>query len=190
MQLPLEDYLSNRRSVKIMDMKGEAPSISELQKIMRIASRTPDHGKIVPWRFCVLPQENRSSFCSLVEKATRNRYSDPSPETVEKELSPFKKNLGIIILIFSPVDHFKIPLWEQQLTCGAVGMNILHAAHAYGYVAQWLTGWISDDQTINAKLGLQEQEKIAGYFYIGNSDQKPEDRARPNMSEIITSWEG
>ncbi len=178
-------YLATRRSGKPRDMVAPGPDMATLDQILQIAMRTPDHGKLFPWRFVHL--HDRIAFAQLMAKAFTAANPDARPSQVEAAVAPAHMAPTLIALMFAPQPSAKIPLWEQQMSVGAVGMNLLHSAHAHGFVASWITGWACYDANVRAAL-CQDEESIVGFFFIGSPAQPLEERPRPEPSTIIRSW--
>jgi nitroreductase len=130
---------------------------------------------------------DRAAFAELMAKAFSAVNPDARPSQVEAAVAPARMAPTLIALLFAPQPSNKIPLWEQQMSVGAVGMNLLHAAHAHGFVASWITGWASYDANVRAAL-CEGEESIAGFFFIGTPAIPLEERPRPEPSEIIRSW--
>jgi nitroreductase len=178
-------YLSTRRSGKPREMIAPGPNAETLDAILEIAMRTPDHGKLFPWRFVKVT--DRQALTSLFEKAFLAANPDARPAQVEAAIAPALIAPELVVLLYAPQDSAKIPIWEQQLSAGAAGMNLLHAAHAHGFVASWITGWAAYDETIKAEL-CQGQERIAGFFYMGSPAQPLEERPRPDFDGIVRTF--
>src|SRR4051812_9575234 len=158
--------LETRRSGKPRELTGPGPTAEELQRMLAIAARVPDHGKLTPWRFVTVADDQREAFAELLKGALEQEDPDALPAVVEKA-GQFAHYAGqLVVLISGPVENHKIPVWEQQLSCGAAGMNFLTAAHALGYVAGWVTGWQAYSPTVNAAF-CTPGERIAGFLFIG-----------------------
>lgn len=181
----LPAYLATRRSGKPRDMVAPGPDAGQLDAILRLAMRTPDHGKLFPWRFVKI--EDRAAFAALLEKAFVAANPEARPAQIEAATAAAFMAPTLVILLYAPQPSPKIPMWEQQMSVGAVGMNLLHAAHAYGFVASWITGWASYDPLVRDAL-CQDDEQIAGLFYIGSPGQPLEERPRPEPESIIRVW--
>lgn len=182
------DLLKTRRSLKPFDMTGPGPSPAELETILTIGARVPDHGKIVPWRFIVFEGDARARAGEIFARVFRLKNVTATPDQVEAEKKRFTHAPLVIAVVSKTAAHVKVPAWEQELSAGASAMNIVHAAHALGYVANWLTGWMAFDRDVLDAFGLTPDEKIAGYIHIGKSERATEDRPRPSLSEIVTKF--
>jgi len=182
------ELLLKRRSTVAANLKDPGPDEEQLKTLLRIAARVPDHGKLAPWRFIVFQGEPRAAFGRILAEITKRNLPESTEERVELEAGRFMRAPVIIAVISSSELHPKIPQWEQVLSAGAVCQNLLVAASAMGYAAQWITEWYAYDDGVRAPLKLAEQEKVAGFIYIGSSDEIPEDRRRPNLDELITYW--
>jgi nitroreductase len=178
-------YLASRRSGKPREMAAPGPDAEALANILQLAARTPDHGKLFPWRFVII--EDRAAFADLLQRAFIAANSDARPAQIEAAVAPALMAPTLILLVHSPQVSTKIPDWEQQLSTGAVAMNLLHAVHAHGFAASWITGWASYDEIVRAEI-CQGEERIAGLFFIGTASQKLEERPRPDMAAITRHW--
>lgn len=183
------ELLQTRRSPAIPDLIGPGPNASELETILKLAVRVPDHGKLAPWRFIVFEGDARLKAGDLIAAAFRADHPDASPEHVETERRRLAHAPLVIALVSRAAPHVKIPEWEQELSAGALGMNVLHAAHALGYCAKWITEWYAYDRRVLDALGLKPHERIAGFLHIGRVAKKPEERPRPALSDIVTRFE-
>ena len=181
----LPAYLASRRSGKPRDMVSPGPDAAQLDTILHLAMRTPDHGKLFPWRFVTVG--DRDAFAALLEKAFVATNPDARPAQIEAAIAPARFAPTLVLLLYAPQESAKIPLWEQQMSVGAVGMNLLHAAHAHGFVASWITGWASYDPIVREAV-CEGEEQIAGLFYIGTASQPLEERPRPDPQNIIRHW--
>lgn len=179
--------LETRRSGRPRDLVEPGPTAEELERILAIAARTPDHGKLHPWRFVHVSRDRRSAFSDLLFAAYRAEQGEPSEATAEAIARLAFQAPELVVVLFSPKESAKIPLWEQQLSCGAAAMNLEHAAHALGYAAGWITGWPAYSAQVRDAFG-SESEKIAGFIYIGSPGMPLEERARPALDEVISRW--
>jgi nitroreductase len=180
------ERLQSRRSANIPDLSGPGPSEAEIETLLTVAARVPDHGKLVPWRFLVLRKESRAPLAESLAACFRRDHPDATPEQIEKERARFANSPLIVAVISRAAPHAKIPEWEQILSAGAACMNLLHAAHALGYGANWVTGWPAYDRSCLDLLGVQANERVAGIIHIGKPPGPREDRARPKLEDIVT----
>lgn len=181
-------YLQTRRSGKPRDMVAPGPGEPEIDAMIAIAARTPDHGKLAPWRFVVVPQDRRAAFAALLRRA--QAVENPQATEAQLEASDRFAHEGeaLIVVLSAPVDSH-IPRWEQELSAGAATMNLLHAAHAMGYVASWLTGWAAFSDTVRDAFGTPG-DRIAGFVFIGSPGRPLDERPRPDPARIGTRWNG
>src|SRR5689334_5780562 len=184
------ELLSTRSSFKAAVLTAPGPSASEIDKILTIASRVPDHGKLTPWRFILFEADARLAAGAAIATAFRAKYPDAKPDQVEFERKRLAQAPLVIAVVSRAGPHVKIPEWEQVLSAGAAAMNLVLAAHALGYGANWITGWYAYDRAVLGALGLKDNEKVAGFIHIGSPTHPPEDRPRPPLAEIATRFEG
>ncbi len=184
--------LEERRSVPLPWLAHPAPTRSEVERILSIAARVPDHGTLEPWRFIVVEDQAKSDLASRLSEryAAENASSDGAQ--IERARNSIKETLEksplVIVVVSRPDPASRIPEWEQVLSAGAVCMNLLLAARASGFGAIWLTGWAAYSPAASRVLGAQEGEKIAGILHIGTPTTVPSDRRRPDMERIVTYW--
>ena len=181
----LTQYLATRRSGKPREMIAPGPDAGTLDAILRLAMRTPDHGKLFPWRFVKIA--DRQAFSELFKTAFIAANPDARPAQIDASTAPAMMAPCLVVLLHAPQESIKIPEWEQQLSTGAVAMNLLHAVHAHGFVASWITGWATYDSTITAAL-CQGRERIAGLFFIGSASHPLEERPRPDFDAVVRSF--
>lgn len=180
------DLLLSRRSGSAKLMAGPGPDQAQLDQILAAAARVPDHGKLFPWRFIVIEGEAQDRFGAVLADALPADKADERNREIE--LTRFKRAPIVVAVVSRITPDHKIPVWEQQLSSGAVCMNMLLAAHTLGFVANWLTEWCAYDQKVTAALGLKADERIAGFVYIGTSKIKLEERPRPDMTQIVSRF--
>jgi nitroreductase len=180
------ELLKTRRSVKPQELGGPAPSAAEIETLLTIASRVPDHGKLTPWRFIVFSGDARLTAGDAIAAAFLANHPEAKPEHVEMERTRLSRAPLVIAVVSRAGPHVKIPEWEQVLSAGAAAMNLVLAAHALGYAASWITEWYAYDRRVLDALGLGPDEKIAGFVHIGRPAVPPTDRPRPPLSEIVT----
>lgn len=183
----LLSLLRTRRSGKPRQMAGARPSSEELDQMLTIAARTPDHGKLTPWRFLVVEDRQRDAFADMLRAALAEEEAEAGPARhhMEEEFAHYQG--ALVVLLSAPVPGHKVPVWEQELSCGAAGMNLLIAAHALGYVGGWLTGWRAYSPLVAASI-CRPGERIAGFIFIGEPGSELEERARPALSDVTRRW--
>lgn len=180
--------LRTRRSGRAREMVGPGPTDEQLRQILEIAVRTPDHGKLAPWRFVVVGREQREEFAALLRRALTANDPEAGPAHHQKADDFARQGEALVVLLSAPVENHKIPVREQEMSCGAVGMNLLHAAHAMGFVGSWLTGWAAYDPTVRSAFCLGN-ERIAGFFFFGSPGVPLTERPRPALESVIRGWE-
>jgi nitroreductase len=181
-------YLSTRRSGKPRDLAAPGPSIDQMREMVRIAVRTPDHGKLAPWRFVIVPDDKREALATLLADSYRAEKPEAGRLEIEAMLQ-FARQAPAVIVVLSSPKQSKIPLWEQELSVGAASMNLLHAAHAMGFAGGWLTGWPAYSEAVRDAFGSTE-EKIAGFVFLGTPGRELEERPRPELDDVVSLWEG
>src|SRR5215510_3643032 len=183
------ELLQTRRSLKPIELIGPGPSGAEIETLLTIASRVPDHGKLTPWRFIVFEGEARLTAGQAIETVFRAKYPDAKPDQLDYERKRLARAPLVIAVVSRAGPHVKIPEWEQVLSAGAAAMSLVLAAHALGYGANWITEWYAYDRAVLDALGLKDNEKVAGFIHIGTPKHAPEDRPRPALAEIATRFE-
>lgn len=181
------DLLLGRRSISARRMVDPAPDRAQMTQILTAATRVPDHGKLAPWRYIVLTGDDRAKLGAAIAEALE--VEQEASEKVREKMSDYGNQAPMcVIAVFSPNHGRPIPLFEQQLSMGASIMTMITAAHALGFVANWLTGWGSTSKTVAAKLGLADHESIAGFIFMGSEGEAPTDRPRPDLDTIV-QWD-
>lgn len=179
--------LTTRRSGKPRDLAAPGPDKAQLQEMCAIACRTPDHGKLAPWRFVIVDPEQRDAFAALLLDA----YRTDRPEAKRLELESIEQFArqapALVVALSSPRTDSQIPLWEQELSTGAACMNLLHAAHAMGFAGGWLTTWAAFNDQVRDAFGAAP-ERIAGFIFIGTPTRPLEERPRPDLAQTVQTW--
>jgi nitroreductase len=180
--------LTTRRSFKAVELAGPGPSAAEIDTLLTVASRVPDHGKLTPWRFIVFEGDARRAAGEAIAAAFAAKYPQAKPEHVAAERARLLRAPLVVAVVSRAGPHVKIPEWEQVLSAGAAAMSLVIAAHALGYGANWITEWYAYDRGVLDALGLKPHERIAGFVHIGRPPGPPEDRPRPPLDEIATRF--
>jgi nitroreductase len=183
----LLSLLETRRSGKPRELVGPGPTATELEQILTIAARTPDHGKLFPWRFVTVADDQRDALQAvLLDALSTNPDCGEAHRQKEREFAHYPGQL--VVLISAPVANHKIPLWEQELSCGAAGMNLLLAAHALGYVGGWVTGWRTYSEQVRAAF-CGPGERIAGFIFLGHAGRDLDERPRAPLATVWRPWQ-
>lgn len=180
------DMLRTRRSVPPHLMAEPGPDAAELETLLTLASRVPDHGKLAPWRFLVVEGEGRAKAGELIAAAFLADEPGAAPDRIEQERRRLARAPLVVGVVSRARPHAKIPDWEQVLSVGAVCMNLIVAANAMGFATAWLTEWYAYDRRVLDALGLDPDEKIAGFIHVGGKVEAPSDRPRPALADIVT----
>lgn len=176
-------FLARRRSVSALSMVGPGPAPDEIADLLRLASRSPDHGKLAPWRFIILAGEQKDAFAGRLEALARARGDDRAAGKLAKLRTP-----PTCIAVVSSPRESEIPEWEQRLSAGAVCATLVFSATAMGYGANWITDWYAYDPDACAVLGLQGEEKVAGFILLGEATEPPRERERPDPAALTSVW--
>ncbi len=179
--------LQTRRSGKPRDMVAPGPSPQQLREMVAIAARTPDHGKLAPWRFVIVPDAARPALVERLIEIQRTEKPDCTVRDEEATAQFVTQAPALVVVLSAPVHGHKIPLWEQELSAGAACMNLLHAAHACGFVGGWLTGWAAYSDKVRDLFG-EAPQRIVGFVFIGTPGRDLEERPRGELSEIVHQW--
>jgi len=180
------DLLLSRRSCAARAMTGPGPSQDQLADILKAGARVPDHGKLFPWRFIVFEGEGRERFAAILADVLAQENAGPGQiEEWRARVTAAPVAIGVVS---RARELIKIPVWEQELSAGAACQNMLIAAHALGFVANWLTEWYAYHPVVKQKLGLQPGERMAGFVYVGSPKEELEERVRPEMDKIVTRF--
>ena len=183
-EAPLLTHIAHRRSASAQALHAPGPNADELDAILRLAARAPDHGKLFPWRFIVLEGEAKACFATrLAALAGGQADPDKARQALRKLTAP-----PLAVAVISRVETGKIPEWEQVLSAGSVCTLMLLAAQGFGYGANWITDWYSYDADATALLGLAANERVAGFVYVGTAAEAPLERVRPDVAALTTRW--
>lgn len=180
--------LQTRRSGKPRDLGAPGPDDAQLRAMLEVAIRTPDHGKLAPWRFVIVGSDQRDALAALLERAYRE--ANPTAGRLEIEaMHQFAHQApALVVVLSSPKAGVKIPIWEQELSVGAATMNLLNAVHAQGFAGGWLTGWPTYSDAVRDAFGASH-ERIAGFVFIGTPLKALEERPRPEYDTVVGNWD-
>lgn len=183
------EALLTRRSSKPALLEEPGPSAAELEKILTVAARVPDHRKLTPWRFIVFQSDARARFGEVLAAAIQAEEVEPVSEfRRQTERERLLRAPVVVAVVASPRSDGRTPEWEQSLSVGAACQNLCLAANALGYGTSWLTEWYSYSDEVNRALGLSSAESIAGFIYMGTATEPQADRDRPALADIVTYW--
>ncbi len=178
--------LQRRRSVAPHLLVDPGPTAEEVETLLAIASRVPDHGRLAPWRFLVIDREAGRRIGEMIAAAFRADNPGASPETEAFERNRLARAPLVIGVVSRAAPHVKIPDWEQVLSAGAAAMNLVIAANAMGYATSWITEWYAFDRRVLDALGLAPDERMAGFVHIGRPKETPIERPRPVLGDVVT----
>ncbi len=182
-------FLLKRRSVKPLLMTEPGPTPEQLEQILTAAARVPDHKKLVPWRFIVFEGEARARFGHALAAACEAEEKEPpSTMRLDTERRRFMDAPLVVGVVSRVTQTAGAPEWEQVLSTGAACFNLGLAANSLGFASNWLTGWYSYSPAINAHLHLADNERLAGFIYIGSAKETPPDRERPDLANIVSRY--
>lgn len=186
--LALRDHLLTRRSVGIAFLQEPGPSDEELQTLLTIGTRVPDHGKIAPWRLVVIEGDARLAAGEKLAAIAAKNNPNADQASLDIERHRFLPAPLTIVVISAPQQHPKVPHFEQLLSAGNVAFNLLHGASALGFAASWVTRWYAFDPEAAEMLGARPGEQIVGFIHIGTAKAVIEDRPRPALADVVSYW--
>jgi nitroreductase len=181
-------FLKSRKSASAKAMAGPGPSAAQIDEILQVAVRVPDHGKLNPWRFVLFEGDARGDVGFLFAKRWAELHPEHGQDSLNFQQGLFMRAPLVIAVVSTAAVHVKIPVWEQQMSAAAVCYNIVLAAQALGFDAQWQSDWVAYDGGAKDVMGISPAENVAGVIYIGTSTVALEDRPRPDVSELVTKW--
>ena len=179
--------LETRRSGKPRDMVAPGPSEEELARILAVAARVPDHGKIAPWRFLIIGPDRRNAFQALLEEVYREEKPEAGRLELESVAQFAQQAPTLIVVLYKPNAERSIPLSEQRDSAACAAMQLENAATASGYVSGWITGWAAFSDGVHARL-CEEGEEIVGFVFMGTPGKPLEERPRPALNEVVRTW--
>jgi nitroreductase len=184
------DLLLRRRSASAKAMTGPGPSAEDVRTILQAGARVPDHGKLAPWRFIMFEGDARDKFGEVLARVLLQREPEAGDIRRDMELKRFARAPLVIAVVSSPKTGKPIPEWEQRLSAGAVCQNMVIAATALGYGANWITEWCAYDAAVGEALGLSGDERVAGFIYLGTRGEPLRERERPDVDQLVSHWRG
>jgi nitroreductase len=176
-------FLAHRRSTSAVTLTEPAPSAADLDTLLRLAIRVPDHGKLAPWRFIILAGDDKARFAGRLEALAQSRGDTQAVGKLGKLKIP-----PLAVAVISAPKAAAIPAWEQELSAGAVCTTLLYAALAMGYGANWITDWYAYDAEAQTILGLAVGEQVAGFMLLGTPREAPLERERPTPAALVSRW--
>ncbi len=185
------ELMARRRSTPAAKLTGPGPSPEQVDALLRLAARAPDHKKLAPWRFVVFEGDARARAGRVIADAFKAAHPDADDQRLGLEALRFERAPTVVAVVsaMNP-NHPAVPEWEQGLSAGAVCQNLVIAAHAMGFAGQWLTEWLAYDAAVVSAFGLGPFERIAGYVYLGTAADEARERPRPDVGAITTRWTG
>jgi nitroreductase len=181
-------FLKTRKSASAKAMGGPGPSSAQLDEILHIAVRVPDHGKLAPWRFVVFEGAARADIGKLFSARWAVLHPEHGQDSLDFQAGLFMRVPVVIVVASTAATHAKIPVWEQQMSAAAVCYNVVLAAQALGFDGQWQSDWVAYDEGAKQAMGLAAAETVAGVIYLGTSTVPLEDRPRPDVAALVTKW--
>jgi nitroreductase len=183
------ELLKTRRSAKAATLTAPGPTPAELEAILGCAARVPDHKRVVPWRFVVFEGEARAAFGEVLAAACAAEEAEPSAMRLDTERGRLTRAPTVVCVVSRVVETPGAPEWEQILSCGAAAFNLCLAANALGFGTCWITEWYSYSPGVRRALKLADNERVAGFVYIGTAKERQPERERPVLSDIVSRWQ-
>jgi len=182
-----EALLLNRNSHP--KLSGERPSAEIMEFIYQAALRAPDHGAIRPWRFIEFTGTGRERLGELFHKGLMVRQPD-ADEAKQNKIRLMTLRAPVIIAVVAKVDakHPKVPVIEQVLSAGAAAQNAMLAAHAKGLGAIWRTGDVAFDPVVDQGLGLEAEDQVVGYLYLGQIEGRNKPLPEYKTEDYVECW--
>jgi nitroreductase len=179
-------FLARRRSASAVTLRAPGPDTAELTRLLTLAARVPDHGKLSPWRFVILEGAAKARFVAALEAIAARRPDDAKAAAKLAKI----RTPPLTVAVISRFTEGEIPEWEQRLSAGAVCAMLIIAAQAMGYGANWITDWYAYDSDAQRLLGLVGNERVAGFVHLGTPDEAPLERVRPDVASLTSEWKG
>ena len=180
--------LKTRKSISAQFLGEPGPTAAQLEEMLTVASRVPDHGKLAPWRFIIFEGEARVSAGAALAELYAAKHPEADAKRLDEERGRLARAPLVVAIVSKAAPHVKIPEFEQLLSAAAAAINLELAAQALGFASQWTTDWFAYDEAAGKLLGLQAGERFVGFIHIGTSTVPPVDRPRPALADIVTRW--
>lgn len=190
MTSPIIEFMLARNSAPIPELREPAPNDAEIQTMITIAARVPDHGRLEPWRFILYRGQARHQIGERLAALAEQREGPLTEGRRNQELTRFSRAPLVIGVVSSPKENMKIPQWEMFLSGGAAAMNLIVAANGLGYKTNWITNWYSDVEEGRRILGLAPHERVVGFVHIGSYDGDVPERPRPDVTKLYDDYSG
>lgn len=181
--------LETRRSAPVPALGAPGPSGDQVETLLKLATRVPDHGKLAPWRFILFVGEERARAGAIIAEVFAAAHPEADAARLDVERRRFAAPL-VVGVVSRAAPHVKIPEWEQVLSSGAACMNLVVAANAMGFATSWLTEWYAYDRAVLERFGLAPHERMAGFVHIGTAPGSREDRVRPALADVVSTFHG
>ncbi len=181
-------YMTHRRSTPFPLMGETGPDDKTLAAILHLAARVPDHGKLAPWRFIIIPRSKGEVIGAFLESLVRADKPDATDTALAIERGRFMRAPLCVAVVCCAAPHEKIPVWEQELSAGALCLNLLNAAAAHGFGGTWITEWLAFDRRVAEHFKLAAHERFAGFIHLSKPKDRADDRVRPDMAAITSTY--
>lgn len=188
--IELIKYLTTRRSVPLAFLEEPGPNKDDLELILSIGTRVPDHAKLCPWRLIIIEGDARAQAGEKLAQIAMAKNPDLSADEIEAERKQFLPAPLTIGVLSVPVEHKKVVELEQVLSAGNVALNLVHAANALGFAAHWVTRWFAYDPEATAMLGAKVGEQFVAFVHIGTPQTRLEDKPKADLNKLVSTWKG
>lgn len=189
---PVLEALLNRASMPPRLFSEEVPPRADIEMMLAAAMSAPDHGAVRPWRFHIVEGEARYKLGELFAEVLLDNDPFAPTSAIEKAKSrPLRA--PVIVTVCAKVDPSrapKIPVTEQVVTAAAAMEHLVLAAQAMGYGAIILTGPNAQAGKVRSAFGLNRDDELLGFVYIGCADEPAPPKERPDARDFTSDWTG